>query len=263
MCEQTLSMAKEMNSGIESVSCNVQSITEATNKTLSLATTGKESIDESMEQINKINQKAIDASVTMHSLKDKIKDIEDSLELITSIADQTNLLSLNASIEAARAGDQGKGFTVVAQEVRKLATQSAGVVESVSRIIKEVNKTSEEVTKAMEETLEASKVGTESMIKSNTIFESIFKDIDTITGDITDVSTVVQATTTSMNVLSDSTEEVAKTIKHNIDNINNISQTLGTHNQHLSEINNVSNKLHVVSNKLENSLRNSSSNKFN
>lgn len=101
---------------------------------------GVKSLQEFTETMAVVNTTMKDASETIKVLEERSAKIGGMVELITSIADQTNLLSLNASIEAARAGEMGKGFAVVADEVRKLSEQSNNSAKSIKHIVTDIQK---------------------------------------------------------------------------------------------------------------------------
>ncbi len=136
---------------------------------------GTKKISFMITQMQTINQAVSAALATVNELQSNIGDINESLEGITEISEQTNLLSLNASIESARAGEQGKGFAVVAGEVRKLAEQSAMTANNIQGITDVISSNS---LTAVDKVSQGEKAVEDGNILLNEIGE-YFKDVET------------------------------------------------------------------------------------
>ncbi|TGV05537.1 globin-coupled sensor protein, partial [Mesorhizobium sp. M00.F.Ca.ET.186.01.1.1] len=108
-------------------------------KAQELSREGKEKLEKQQEQMGLIQQSVRQISGEMNTLEDNAEKIRGIVDVVTAIAEQTNLLALNAAIEAARAGEQGRGFAVVADEVRKLAEQTKKSVFGVRELIEKTN----------------------------------------------------------------------------------------------------------------------------
>ncbi|BBI35754.1 methyl-accepting chemotaxis protein [Cohnella abietis] len=134
----------ELSSAIHSVAQNTELASELSNTTMQVAKDGEEVILSSMESMNAVSGK-------MTRLEDDSQKIGDIIEVIEDIADQTNLLALNAAIEAARAGEQGRGFAVVADEVRKLAERSSDATKQITGIIKGMQENTKQSVAAVQE----------------------------------------------------------------------------------------------------------------
>ena len=132
--EQVATVATEFASSVTAISEHTQKINEQAQETGKVAQLGSNRIESCMESMQMIEEATETTTAAINSLKEASKEIIKVVQVVTEIADQTNLLSLNAAIEAARAGEFGHGFAVVAEEVRKLAEQTKTSLQEVNNL---------------------------------------------------------------------------------------------------------------------------------
>ncbi|MBI9044399.1 MAG: methyl-accepting chemotaxis protein [Anaerolineaceae bacterium] len=151
----SIAFASELTSriaeSVQSVSTDAKSGAETAENTAATARTGSETVERNLNAMGLIKEKVDLSSEKVKMMGKRSQEIGVILETINDIASQTNLLALNAAIEAARAGEHGKGFAVVADEVRKLAERSSSATDEIANLIKEVQDTVDEAVSAMNE----------------------------------------------------------------------------------------------------------------
>jgi|GEM_PF-4850367 len=139
---QVASAMEEMESSVGEITDSANSSLDLVTLAVSLSTSGQEMMKNNVALIHQLSGKLSDSTKTIQQVEIESKSIESILEVISSISDQTNLLALNAAIEAARAGDQGRGFSVVADEVRGLAAKTNASTKEIQSKIEQLQRRS-------------------------------------------------------------------------------------------------------------------------
>lgn len=219
--ETQLHGAVESSKAIEEMAKGIQHITETisvvytnSEKTEKEVEQGNKSIQLAMKQMDKINESFHESSNVVNKLSERSKEIGQMAELITSIADQTNLLALNAAIEAARAGEQGRGFAVVADEVRKLAEQTATSAKQVAKLVNVIQEDTTSSVQSMDRVNVEVHVGLKQIHEVGNVFERILDAAQIVVQQTNEVSAVSEEMAASSQQIASSVEEMASVAKN-------------------------------------------------
>ncbi|WP_375378927.1 methyl-accepting chemotaxis protein [Pseudomonas sp. CBS] len=147
--QQAATAVTEMTAAVEEVARNAVSTSEISSKTADEASRGQQQVQQAVTAIDTVTVAITESTRSVEALAVQIHDISRVLEVIRGIADQTNLLALNAAIEAARAGEQGRGFAVVADEVRALAHRTQSSTKEIELMISRVRDGADDAVLAM------------------------------------------------------------------------------------------------------------------
>ncbi|WP_375141588.1 methyl-accepting chemotaxis protein [Bacillus sp. EB600] len=150
MVKETNSIIREMSLGMERVREHSGTVANESLEAASIVSNGNEAIQLSTNQMENIQDTIQNLGNVIHTLGERSKEINQIIDVISDIASQTNLLALNAAIEAARAGEHGKGFAVVADEVRKLAEQSSKSTETIRHLISSIQTDTNQAVSSMD-----------------------------------------------------------------------------------------------------------------
>ena len=218
--EETSQTINEMSSGIQQVASNAQIVSSSAIDASEKASEGGQAIQSAIQQMNSINQTFNGLSEVVKGLGVRSKEIGQIIGVITDIAAQTNLLALNAAIEAARAGEHGRGFAVVADEVRKLAEQSAQSAQQISQLISTIQGETNKAVQSMD-------MATQEVISGIGVVTTAGKSFEQIEGSINEVTTQVQEISSSVQQMAAGSEQLVQSVKF----IDQISKSTGVETQ--------------------------------
>jgi len=204
--DDSAKIIEEVSESINDIAVNSSVVTELSSKTQGEIEVGNQKVNNLVEQMNTISRSVNESSSSIMALLAHSKDIESIVEIIQGIASQTNLLALNAAIEAARAGEAGKGFAVVADEVRKLAEQSESSTVNIRNIIEKINSDTNITAEKMKVVLDDVKEGIHSVGETGNVFKNIL-------GAIQEVNVKIQEVTATSEEMSAATEEITASAK--------------------------------------------------
>jgi twitching motility protein PilJ len=137
---------------IDQVSSNASESAQVAERSVKIANTGAEVVQNTIHGMDTIREQIQDTSKRIKRLGESSQEIGDIVSLINDIADQTNILSLNAAIQASMAGDAGRGFAVVADEVQRLAERASGATKQIEALVKTIQSDTNEAVISMEQT---------------------------------------------------------------------------------------------------------------
>ncbi|KMY28540.1 chemotaxis protein [Lysinibacillus xylanilyticus] len=198
-----------------------------------LTTTGKDLMIQSTQQMTTINEIVLDSVKKVEGLNVQSAEISKLVSVIDDISNQTNLLALNAAIEAARAGEHGKGFAVVADEVRKLAEQVQFSVTDISTIVNRIQGETSNVTTALQSGYEEVKRGTAQLNQTNETFDQIsgaveemILNINTISGNLNKVAQNSESINVSVDEMASISQESAAGVEQTTATVEETAATM-------------------------------------
>ena len=203
---QTEELAKHMSAFAETV----KHAAEVVGETKSHADDGEKSVSTAVQQMKLIEQTVSESGKVIADLGHESDKIGAIVDAISQIAEQTNLLALNAAIEAARAGEHGRGFAVVADEVRKLAEQSSQSAGEIAALITSIQNKSKQAVTVMEEGVRQVQSGTAAVDGAGATFHSIAGMVDKVAHDSREMEQAIRKLSENTNLISTAIEKISK-----------------------------------------------------
>lgn len=211
--EETGSAVESMSQSILNVSENAGQASEVAQRSLSAAAEGAKAVQNTIAGMNEIRTQIQETSKRIKRLGESSQEISEIVELISDITEQTNILALNAAIQAASAGEAGRGFTVVAEEVQRLAERSSEATKQISAIVKAIQTDTNSAVVAMEKSTEGVVEGA----KLSDAAGQALSEIENVTNSLANLITLIAEAAAAQT-------EVAVQVRRNMGLIQSITQ---------------------------------------
>ncbi|MFB2649389.1 methyl-accepting chemotaxis protein [Shewanella mangrovisoli] len=237
--DQVVTAITEMSATASEVAQNTTQVAEATHAATGDVANAQRCVDASLEEISALMAQINNAASNIQSLSEQSQKINSVLSVIGGIAEQTNLLALNAAIEAARAGEQGRGFAVVADEVRNLASRTQSSTLEINEMLSELHKLVSLAVKTMEESQQSC---IRSVDSSRAISESLGSVTSAVTA-INDMSTQIATAATEQSSVTEeinrnvfAIQEIVNELLHSSEEAASVSQTVSQEGINLGKL---------------------------
>lgn len=227
--QQQQALTQDVASSMENMTNSTQDMNQIANitsdnsrETLTLSKQGQTVVEENLASVDHLSEMMTNASQVVSKLESDSQNIGSVLDVIRGIAEQTNLLALNAAIEAARAGEQGRGFAVVADEVRTLASRTQESTEEINQMI-------EQLQSGAKDAVESIRLGNSSILTSQEKAHQTNQMIDNINGSIDEI----QQQNQQLSQAADNQSGITLQINDNIENIKQVSHTTNSNTEQI------------------------------
>ncbi len=232
----SLNSIQEMTESIQEVASNAREAANVTAQATEAAARGGEAVDRTVASILEIREVAAETTRKVKRLAESSQEISKIVALISQIASRTNLLALNASIEAARAGEAGRGFAIVADEVRQLADRAAKASKEIEQIVLQIQSETSNVMTAMEEgtqvviqgtrRAEQAKSSLDEIIEVSRRIDGLVRAISQATVQQTETSRAVAQVMQSVELTANETSEEAQKVASSLQQLVSIAREL-------------------------------------
>lgn len=221
--KDAVEIINEVSTNVDKVSQSMVNVRSSVDMSAETAKQGSDVVNQTVKQMDEINMNVSSSAEKINELNEKSNKISQISLMIQSISEQTNLLALNAAIEAARAGEHGKGFAVVADEVRKLAEQSSQSASQINDIIADIKDGINDSMNLVDKGVDSAKNGLILVQESGQAFEEIKDSVLAVSTNISDVG-----------VAMDNMKNCILEVVNHIQNVSNSSLDVSEHSQNVA-----------------------------
>ena len=242
---------QEMTAAIVENSQNATRSAEIAKQASSKATEGSEAMKATLEGMEEIVMSTAKAGDIVDSLSNRADQIGDIIAVINDIADQTNLLALNAAIEAARAGEQGRGFAVVADEVRKLAERTTKATAEISETIEAIQKDTREASDSMGTARSVVNQGKDTAIKTEEVLRGIIGSVAKALDIITQIAVASEQMSSGAEEISSNVEAISRVTQESASGAGQMAVTADQLTQQTERLRNLVNRFKLNENETD------------
>jgi methyl-accepting chemotaxis protein len=207
---QIATAMEEMSMTVSEVARNTSHASDSAVAVAESAHEGQGIVNRSVQEMQKVAQIVRDSAAIVDSLGSKSEKNGEIINVINEIADQTNLLALNAAIEAARAGEQGRGFAVVADEVRNLAVKTMSSTKQIGAMVAEIQKETREAVSTIENAKQEAEVSEGLSHQVESSLSAIVQSVENIKNVITQIATASEEQAATASVIAGNLEEITR-----------------------------------------------------
>ncbi|RME40027.1 MAG: hypothetical protein D6794_02910 [Deltaproteobacteria bacterium] len=223
MVERTSGLIREMAMAVDLIAASARKVEEAAGQTAVTADEGGQVARETTQRLRQLFQSVEAGGKQIVAFGSQVQQIGHIVEVITGIAQKTNLLALNATIEAARAGEYGRGFAVVADEIRKLADSTSASAGEITRLVESIREENQRVLETIQLSMQEVEAGHQAIDRTGASFEAIIETAGATREKANSIADLTAKQTEGAQKMVQAIEEISRVISDNAASVEEVS----------------------------------------